>query len=261
MTTTIPTDHTNELILVDDVLDPRGSSVVALGLINQDGSDTFPGRTLTPDQAEELAASLAQAAAAARATAGSAATPLGGEQAYGDTLKAIRAAVPLTGAQSAGDDGQGEQADPPAAAAPAAAAPAAAAPAAKAPAAKAPAAKAPAAKAPAAKAPAAKAPAAKAPAAKAPAAAAPAPPPPAPKATPSRSKGAAKPSAPARTSSGDLPIADYDQLSAPVITKRLSGLSGVQLSKLLAYEQSHRNRKTICERITALQASAAHAKP
>ncbi len=258
MTTTIPTDHTNELIQVDDVLDPRGSSVVALGLINQDGSDTFPGRTLTPDQAEELAASLAQAAAAARATAGSAATPLGGEQAYGDTLKAIRAAVPLTGTQSAGDDGQGEQADPPAAAAPAA------------------------------KAPATKAPAAAAPAAKAPAAAAPAPPPPAPKATPSRSKGAAKPSAPAtRTSSaanaakgatkegvravpeakgpagavGDLPIAGYDQLSAPAITKRLSGLSAVQLSKLLAYEQSHRNRKTICERITALQASAAHAKP
>jgi hypothetical protein len=120
MTTTIPTDHTNELILVDDVLDPRGSSVVALGLINQDGSDTFPGRTLTPDQAEELAASLAQAAAAARATAGSAATPLGGEQAYGDTLKAIRAAVPLTSTAPVIADGTDEQADasasPPAAA-------------------------------------------------------------------------------------------------------------------------------------------------
>ena len=48
MTTTICTDHANELILIDAVLDPQGSAVVSLGLINQDGSDTFPGRTLTP---------------------------------------------------------------------------------------------------------------------------------------------------------------------------------------------------------------------
>ncbi len=120
MTITISTDHANELILVDDVLDPGGSAVVALGLINQDGSDTFPGRTLTPDQAEELAASLAQAAAATRATAGLAATPLGGEQAHGDTLQAIRAAVPLTSTAPVIADGQDEQADasasPPAAA-------------------------------------------------------------------------------------------------------------------------------------------------
>ncbi|MGO9754975.1 MAG: hypothetical protein ACLP22_26570 [Solirubrobacteraceae bacterium] len=111
MTTTIYTDHANELILVDEVLDPRGSAVVALGLINEDGSDTFPGRTLTPDQAEELAASLAQAAAATRATAGLAATPLGGEPAHDDTLQAIRAAVPLTSTAPVIADGQDEQPD------------------------------------------------------------------------------------------------------------------------------------------------------
>ncbi len=120
MTTTIYTDHANELILVDDVLDPGGSAVVALGLTNQDGSDTFPGRTLTPDQAEELAASLAQAAAATRATAGLAATPLGSEQAHGDTLKAIKAAVPLTSTAPVRGEDQDEPADasasPPAAA-------------------------------------------------------------------------------------------------------------------------------------------------
>ncbi|MGO9975665.1 MAG: hypothetical protein ACLP01_23270 [Solirubrobacteraceae bacterium] len=111
MRTTIYTDHASELILIDDVLDPGGSAVVALGLINRDGSDTFPGRTLTPDQAEELAASLAQAAAAARARAGLAAPSVGGEQAYGEVLKAIRAAVPLTSAGSVLGEGQDEQAD------------------------------------------------------------------------------------------------------------------------------------------------------
>lgn len=80
MSTTICTEHANELILVEDVLDPAGSAVVAFGLINQDGSDTFPGRTLTPEQTEELAASLALAAAAARAGADSAPSSLAGEQ-------------------------------------------------------------------------------------------------------------------------------------------------------------------------------------
>ena len=48
MITIISTGHANELIGIDDVLDPGGCAVVAVGLINQDGSDTFPGRTLTP---------------------------------------------------------------------------------------------------------------------------------------------------------------------------------------------------------------------
>jgi hypothetical protein len=107
---TIFTDHDNEQILVDDVIDPRGSAVVALGLINKDGSDTFPGRTLTPDQAEELAASLAKAASAARATAGVAATPLDGEQANRNTLKAIKTAVTLTSTDSVQGKDEDEQA-------------------------------------------------------------------------------------------------------------------------------------------------------
>jgi hypothetical protein len=119
MTIKILTDHANELIVVDEVLDPGGSAVVALGLTNQDGSDTFPGRTLTPDQAEELAASLAQAAAAARASAGLAPAPLVGEQPHGETLQAIRAAVPLTStgpAPGAREQQQAEASAPPPAA-------------------------------------------------------------------------------------------------------------------------------------------------
>ncbi len=123
MTITVFTDHDNELILVDEVLDPGGSAVVALGLSNQDRSDTFPGRTLTPDQAEELAASLARAAAGARASAGLAPVPLVGEQTHGETLNAIRAAVPLSSTGPAPGARQEEQAEasasPPAAPKPA----------------------------------------------------------------------------------------------------------------------------------------------
>ena len=187
MSTTICTEHANELILVEDVLDPAGSAVVALGLVNQDGSDTFPGRTLTPEQAEELAASLALAAAAARARAGSAPSPLAGEQAYLQTLEAIRVAVPLTGTSPAPAEAVDEQAD----------------------------------------------------------------------ATASRSAAPAR----SRRARGleDLPIADYDKLGASVIIKQLAGLSAVQLTTVLAYEQSHRNRKTICNRIAALQSSLSRA--
>ena len=223
MPTTIRTDHANELILVDELLvDPAGSAVVVLGLVNQDGSDTFPGRTLTPDQAEQLAASLASSAAAARASAGLAPAPVAGEQAHRETLNAIRAAVPLTNTSPALADSHDEQAH--AAASPPADA----------------------------------------------------------KATPSRPpRPTAKPRpSPKRAATGgeaaarqrprtaiaqphdqprgrvvkEPPIADYDQLNVTAITKRLSGLSKAQLSNLLAYEQSHRNRKTICDSIAALQA-------
>lgn len=106
MGTTIRTEHENELILVEDVLDRAGRPVIALGLITEDGSDTFPGRTLTPEQAEELAASLARSAAAARATARLAPAPLADEHAHRQTLEAIRAAVPLATASPAVADDQ-----------------------------------------------------------------------------------------------------------------------------------------------------------
>ncbi len=110
MTTTIRTDHANELILIDDALDPGGSAVVALGLSNQDGSDTFPVSTLTPNQAEELADSLVQAAAAARARAGLAAPSVGGEQDDREVPKAIRAPVPVSSTGSVPGESQDEQA-------------------------------------------------------------------------------------------------------------------------------------------------------
>jgi hypothetical protein len=53
----------------------------------------------------------------------------------------------------------------------------------------------------------------------------------------------------------ELPLADYNALSAVAITKRLSRLSPAQLSAVHAYEQSHRNRKTVCKRIAALQSA------
>ncbi|MGO9903590.1 MAG: hypothetical protein ACLP0J_28865 [Solirubrobacteraceae bacterium] len=284
--TTIYTDHANELILVDDVLDPRGDAAVALGLLNQDGSDTFPGRTLTPDQAEELAANLARAAAAARATAGLAPAPLGGEQAHDDTLKAVRAAVALTSAAAVLADDHDAQAgatvpipDTPKAAPISAPAPAATPISVPAPAATPISAPAPAATPISAPVPAATPISAPVPAAK------PIPAPaPAAKPSPARQP-AAKPRTSGKGTSSsvsgaaredrhvasgakprdragelvELPIADYDKLSAAVVTKRLDGLSGAQLSKLLAYEQGHRNRKTVCERIVALQSSAARA--
>jgi hypothetical protein len=206
MTTTIETDHANELIVVDEALDQRSGAVVALGLVNRDGSDTFPGRTLSPDQAEELAARLALFAAVARARAGLTPPPVTGEQAHARALSAIRAAVALTGKPPSGADGPSEQADAPAAAS-----------------------------------------------------------------KPARSAtltsdatvgvqaaagaaGEAQQPDPARDPQ-DLPIAGYDGLSAAVIAKRLSGLSQAQLAKVLAYEQSHRNRKTILARIAALQST------
>ena len=49
--TTLSTVHANEVIVVEVALDPQGRANVTLGLVNQDRSDTFPGRTLSPDQA------------------------------------------------------------------------------------------------------------------------------------------------------------------------------------------------------------------
>jgi hypothetical protein len=94
-TTTLSTLHANETIVVDEMLDPQGRANVTLGLVNQDRSDTFPGRTLSPDQADKLAAALVFSAAAARASAGLAPPPRPGT-APEDTLMAIRASVPLS---------------------------------------------------------------------------------------------------------------------------------------------------------------------
>jgi len=46
-----------------------------------------------------------------------------------------------------------------------------------------------------------------------------------------------------------LPIADYDELSAPQVQERLEGLTTAELRKLRDYEQRHANRKTVLDRI------------
>jgi hypothetical protein len=47
----------------------------------------------------------------------------------------------------------------------------------------------------------------------------------------------------------DLPIANYDKLSAAEVSKRISRLSKVDLGKVEAYERRHKNRKTVLQRI------------
>jgi hypothetical protein len=47
----------------------------------------------------------------------------------------------------------------------------------------------------------------------------------------------------------EVPIANYDSLSAADISKRLKRLSKVDLGKVEAYERRHKNRKTVLQRI------------
>lgn len=51
----------------------------------------------------------------------------------------------------------------------------------------------------------------------------------------------------------DLPIADYDSLTAGEITKRLKGLTQEELQQIQAYESSNEARKTILDRIENLE--------
>jgi polyhydroxyalkanoate synthesis regulator phasin len=50
-------------------------------------------------------------------------------------------------------------------------------------------------------------------------------------------------------SSPNLPIAGYDELSAPQVQERLDGLTPAELRQLRDYEQRHANRKTVLDRI------------
>lgn len=51
----------------------------------------------------------------------------------------------------------------------------------------------------------------------------------------------------------DLAIPGYDSLSASQVVQRLAGLSGEELRAVAAYEQAHRGRRTILNRIDQLQ--------
>jgi hypothetical protein len=52
---------------------------------------------------------------------------------------------------------------------------------------------------------------------------------------------------------GDLAIPGYDSLSASQVVQRLAGLDGDELRAVAAYEQAHRGRRTILNRIDQLQ--------
>jgi hypothetical protein len=47
----------------------------------------------------------------------------------------------------------------------------------------------------------------------------------------------------------NLPIADYDELSAAKVQEQLEGLTPAELRKLRDYEQRHANRKTVLDRM------------
>ena len=51
----------------------------------------------------------------------------------------------------------------------------------------------------------------------------------------------------------DLPIANYNNLTAQEITKRLTGLTQDELAQVQAYESMNEDRKTILDRIDSLQ--------
>ena len=52
-----------------------------------------------------------------------------------------------------------------------------------------------------------------------------------------------------RRSTANLPIADYDELSAAAVQDRLQGLTPAELRKLRDYERRHANRKTVLDAI------------
>ena len=51
--------------------------------------------------------------------------------------------------------------------------------------------------------------------------------------------------APAATSAADLPIREYDGLSASQVVSRLTGLSSEELRAVRAYEEASRGRRTV----------------
>jgi ferritin-like metal-binding protein YciE len=56
-------------------------------------------------------------------------------------------------------------------------------------------------------------------------------------------------------SASDLPLANYDSLSADEVQEKLAELSQIDLAKINAYERKNQNRSTVTSRIDSLQAS------
>lgn len=82
---------------------------------------------------------------------------------------------------------------------------------------------------------------------------------------PAEGAGAPRPERPARpaparraaTGARELAIPGYDELSAFQVVQRLGGLSSEELEAVLAYERSHRRRKTIVGRAEQLLSARA----
>lgn len=70
-----------------------------------------------------------------------------------------------------------------------------------------------------------------------------------------RRRPASKPggSGPAGPSPAALAIPGYDSLSASQVVQRLAGLSGDELAAVRSYEEAHRGRRTILNRVNQLQ--------
>ena len=52
-----------------------------------------------------------------------------------------------------------------------------------------------------------------------------------------------------------MAIPDYDSLAASQVVPRLASLEPAELAQVLVYEQSHRARQTIINRVRQLQAA------
>jgi hypothetical protein len=55
------------------------------------------------------------------------------------------------------------------------------------------------------------------------------------------------------STAADLPIADYDSLNVDLVTKKLQGLSEVDLGRVEAYERRTHDRKGVLDKIASLR--------
>lgn len=59
----------------------------------------------------------------------------------------------------------------------------------------------------------------------------------------------ARPGSAENEDNGRLPLEGYDELSVREVLERLEGLSGLEIQTLRSYEQRHKNRRTLMQRL------------